>query len=157
MGQLAKGKGWQSLMARPITAATAFEGSEGIAQARGAARRFLADVQAGQGLSVSGRVRAMVELVVSELVTNARKYAPGPCRLTLEVSEGTVKVTVWDSNPALPVARRADPGRIGRHGLEIVMAVCQAFEGRRESAGKRLTAAITLTDDPDGTTATSPM
>jgi anti-sigma regulatory factor (Ser/Thr protein kinase) len=62
-------------------------------------------------LWVSARAQGMVQLVVSELVTNARTYAPGPCLLTLEVHEGAVEVTVWDSEPSLPVARAADAGR----------------------------------------------
>ncbi|MFI8186722.1 ATP-binding protein [Actinacidiphila glaucinigra] len=128
----------------------AFEGSEEIAEARALARRFLADVQAVHGLPVSGGAMGMVQLVVSELVTNARKYAPGPCLLTLQVNDGAVEVTVWDSNPVLPVARAVDPGRVGQHGLEIVMAVCRSFEMHREPVGKRIKAAVVLADDPGG-------
>ncbi|MFH8256014.1 ATP-binding protein [Streptomyces roseolus] len=91
-----------------------------------------------------------VQLVVSEMVTNARKYAPGPCLLTLEVIEGAVEVSVWDSGTTLPAVGARDPGRIGQHGLEIVMAVCRAFSVRREPVGKRITAAIELADDPGG-------
>ncbi|WP_443728974.1 hypothetical protein [Streptomyces barringtoniae] len=57
----------------------------------------------------------MVQLVVSELVTNARKYAPGPCLLTLEIEEGTVAVSVWDSSTMLRSVLAADPDRIGQH------------------------------------------
>ncbi|MGW1922903.1 hypothetical protein ACWCQ0_26590 [Streptomyces massasporeus] len=39
---------------------------------------------------------------MSELVTNARKYAPGPCLLDLEISEGAVQISVWDSTTTLP-------------------------------------------------------
>jgi len=95
----------------------------------------------------------MVQLVVSELVTNARKYAPGPCLLTLEVSDGAVEVTVWDSEPVLPIAKAADPGRVGQHGLEIVMAVCRSIEVRREPVGKRIKAVVVLADDPGGNVA----
>jgi hypothetical protein len=50
----------------------------------------------------------------------------------------------------LPVARAADPGRVGAHGLEIVVAVSQSFEVHREPVGKRTVAAVMLADDPDG-------
>ena len=50
----------------------------------------------------------------------------------------------------LPVARAADAGRVGQHGLEIVMAVAQGFEAQREPVGKRITARIALPDDLDG-------
>ncbi|MEU6602937.1 ATP-binding protein [Streptomyces flaveolus] len=121
-----------------------------MGEARDPARRFMSDVQAIQGIPVSERAMGVVELVVSELVTNAHKYAPGPCLLDLEVSDGAVEISVWDSDPALPVPREADPNRVGKHGLEIVMAVCRSFEIRREPVGKRVKATIVLADDPSG-------
>ncbi|MFD3836589.1 ATP-binding protein [Streptomyces sp. NPDC058642] len=135
---------------RPIRAGAAFEGSAEIAQARDMARNFLTAVQAEHGLPVSARATGMVKLVVSELVTNARKYAPGPCLLDLEVSEGAVQISVWDSSTTLPSVQAADPERIGQHGLEIVMAVSQTFCVHREPVGKRITAAVVLADDPGG-------
>ncbi|GHJ96752.1 ATP-binding protein [Streptomyces sp. NE5-10] len=136
------------LMADIMSVSGVFEGSEDIAVARELARAFLADVQAVHGLPVSEYAMGGVELVVSELVTNARKYAPGPCMLTLEVVGGTVEVTVWDSNPTPPAVLAPDPTRVGQHGLEIVMAVSQSFAVHREPVGKRITTAIALTDDP---------
>ncbi|MGW3466088.1 ATP-binding protein [Streptomyces olivaceoviridis] len=120
-----------------------------IAEARRHAADFLARVQREYGLPVSDRAMDLTRLVVSELVTNARKYAPGPVLLELRVVGGLVEVVVWDSDPALPMGRPADPGRVGQHGLEIVMAVVQGFEVQREPVGKRVTARIALADDPD--------
>ncbi|WJV51068.1 ATP-binding protein [Streptomyces flavofungini] len=139
-----------SLVSSGLSVSRAFEGSEEIGAARDLARSFLTDIQAVHGTPVSVRVLSTVQLVVSELVTNARKYAPGPCLLTLEARGGTVDVTVWDSEPALPAILPADPGRIGQHGLEIVMAVCQSLHVQREPVGKRITTAISLTDEPAG-------
>ncbi|MFF9457681.1 ATP-binding protein [Streptomyces flaveolus] len=135
---------------RRIGVSAAFEGSAEIADARRTAGDFLASVQAVHGLPVSARALGMVQLVVSELVTNARKYAPGPCLLDLEVSGGAVQVSVWDSSPTLPSVLAADPDRVGQHGLEIVMAVCQTFSVCREPVGKRITATVQLADDPGG-------
>ncbi|MFI5683046.1 ATP-binding protein [Streptomyces sp. NPDC051636] len=140
----------QPLVSRPLLSAVALDGGEPIAEARHAARRFMTEVQAVHGIPVSDRAMGMVELVVSELVTNAHKYAPGPCLLDLEIGDGAVDISVWDSDPALPVPQAADPGRIGKHGLEIVMAVCRSFEIRREPVGKRVSATIVLADDPCG-------
>ncbi|MEU7428746.1 ATP-binding protein [Streptomyces sp. NPDC040750] len=112
------GDGQRSLDATPISVAAALEGSEEIAAARDLARSFLTGVQAVHGLPVSGRAMGMVQLVVSELVTNARKYAPGPCLLTLEVEDSAVQVSVWDSSTALPAIMQFDPERVGQHGLE---------------------------------------
>ncbi|MEU6071802.1 ATP-binding protein [Streptomyces sp. NPDC047082] len=140
----------KSLISGPVAVAAAFEGSEEIAEARDLARTFLADVQAVRGLPVSGRAMGMVQLVVSELVTNARKYAPGPCLLTLEVDDGLVEVSVWDSSTTLPAVLAPDPARVGQHGLEIVMAVCRSFAIHREPVGKRITASLVLADDAAG-------
>ncbi|MEU6807472.1 ATP-binding protein [Streptomyces sp. NPDC046831] len=121
-----------------------------IAQARHLAAEFLVSVQSVHGIPVSQRALDLTQLVVSELVTNARKYAPGPVQLDLRVTGGLVEVEVWDTDPMLPVARAADAGRVGQHGLEIVMAVCQGFEAQREPVGKRITARLALMDDPGG-------
>ncbi|MER7676988.1 ATP-binding protein [Streptomyces sp. NPDC096934] len=106
--------------------------------------------KAVSGLPVSQRAVGAVQLVVSELVTNAHTYAPGTCLLTPEVSDGAVAVTVWDSSTALPLILAPDPTRTGQHGLEIVMALCRSFEMHREPVGKRIRAAVVLADDPGG-------
>ncbi|MFF5505624.1 ATP-binding protein [Streptomyces roseolus] len=138
------------LMTDVLSVSGLFEGSEDIAVARELARAFLADARTGHGLAVSEDAAGAVELVVSELVTNARKHAPGPCLLTLEVVGGAVEVSVWDSNPALPAVHGPDPTRIGRHGLEIVMALGQSFAVHREPVGKRVTAVVALADGIPG-------
>jgi anti-sigma regulatory factor (Ser/Thr protein kinase) len=122
-----------------------------IAQARRLAADFLARVQAELGLPVYRRALDAVQLVVSELVTNACKYAPGPVLMELRITDALVEVTVWDSEPSLPLARAANAGRVGRHGLEIVTALAQSIEARREPVGKRIIVGIALTDTPDGT------
>ncbi|WP_307529760.1 ATP-binding protein [Streptomyces umbrinus] len=141
---------YESLVSRPILSAVAFDGSEPIAVARHFARGLMTEVQAVHGIPVSERAMGMVQLVVSELVTNTYKYAPGPCLLDLEVSDGAVEISVWDTEATPPAACPADPGRVGQHGLEITMAVCRSFEVRREPVGKRVKAAVVLADDPGG-------
>ncbi len=150
MDAAAQDEGQEPLVDRPIRTGAAFEGSAEIAEARDMARDFLTSVQAVHGLPVSARVMGMVQLVVSELVTNARKYAPGPCLLDLEIVEGTVEISVWDSSTTLPAVLAADPERIGQHGLKIAVAVSRTFCVHREPVGKRITAVIELADDPGG-------
>ncbi|CAL9668570.1 hypothetical protein SUDANB176_07349 [Streptomyces sp. enrichment culture] len=150
MKRTAGGEDASSLSGNAISVSEVFEDSEDIAAARALARSFLTDVQAVHGLPVSARAMGMVQLVVSELVTNARKYAPGPCLLTLEIHGGAVEVSVWDSNPTPPAVLASDPTRIGQHGLEIVMAVGKSFAIHREPVGKRITTSIVLADDPGG-------
>ncbi|GHA44867.1 hypothetical protein GCM10010372_51010 [Streptomyces tauricus] len=52
---------------------------------------------------MAARAMDLTRLVVSELVTYARKYAPGPVMMELRVSRSVVEVAVWDSGPVLPV------------------------------------------------------
>ncbi|MEU2180698.1 ATP-binding protein [Streptomyces thermolilacinus] len=118
-----------------------------IARARDVAAEFLTRVQAEEGLPVSERAVHVTQLVVSELVTNACKYAPGPALMDLRITGDLVEVAVWDSDPVLPVAKATDAGRVGQHGLEIVMALVQGFETQREPVGKRVIARIPLLED----------
>ncbi len=137
-------------MERETSVSAVFESGEDIAASRDLARDFLEALRGKHGLTVSPRVMGAVRLVVSELVTNARKYAPGPCLLTLGFHEGAVEVTVWDSSTTLPLILPPDPTRVGQHGLEIVRAVCHGFETHREPVGKRVKAVVPLVDEPDG-------
>ncbi|SEC11734.1 hypothetical protein SAMN05216532_0522 [Streptomyces sp. 2231.1] len=135
----------------PLSATLALDGHGScIAEARHMAAGFLTRMRAEHDVAVSQRAVEVTQLVVSELVTNAQKYAAGPILLDLRITGDLVEVQVWDSDPVLPVARAADAGRVGQHGLEIVMALCQGFEAMREPVGKRLTARLALTEDPLG-------
>ncbi|MFF7335580.1 ATP-binding protein [Streptomyces sp. NPDC008150] len=115
-----------------------------ISEARHRAAGFLARLHETHGITVPSPAVEITLLVVSELVTNARKYAPGLVLLHLRVVDRTVQVTVWDTAPDMPQVSAADPRRIGRHGLEIVKALVQRFEIRPEGMGKRITGHIAM-------------
>lgn len=133
-----------------MRAGYALEGDDGcIAEARRHALAFLDRARAERRLPVSERVADLTRLVVSELVTNARKYAPGPVLMELRATAHAVDVVIWDSDPTEPAARAADPGRIGGHGLEIVEALTENLFTEKEPVGKRITARIALSDRPD--------
>ncbi|MEU5286708.1 ATP-binding protein [Streptomyces sp. CA-278952] len=129
----------------------AYEMASGeVARARGFVRDFLSRAQALHGESVSARAVDVAQLVVSELATNVCKYAPGPCLLDLETDGSMLGITMWDSGSVLPAASPADPTRVGQHGLELVLMVCQSFEIRREPVGKRVRVQLSLHDSPSG-------
>ncbi|CAL9335272.1 hypothetical protein SUDANB6_00154 [Streptomyces sp. enrichment culture] len=154
MEQAAGDEGRKAQRGGELSASAAYDGDAScIGDARHLARSFLTEVRAVHGLPVSERALGMTQLVVSELVTNAVKYAPGPVVLDLRIVGGAVRVSVWDGDPVLPDAAATDPQRVGRHGLEITLAVSQAYEVRREPVGKRVTALIALADDPGGSIA----
>ncbi|MEU6850939.1 ATP-binding protein [Actinacidiphila alni] len=124
-----------------------FDGrSASIAEARRQVASFLGDATAPGIGAASADIVEMAQLVVSELVTNAVKYAGGPCGLDLALSDGRIEISVWDTSSQPVTAMEYDPGRIGRHGLEIVAALCESVEVMAMDAapGKRVTARLGL-------------
>ncbi|MFE3323711.1 ATP-binding protein [Streptomyces sp. NPDC059176] len=142
MGSMMMGDGSAAATTRAAAswAAAVYDGGPGcIAEARRFATGFLVDEH---GLDPASDTVGAVQLIVSELVTNACKFTSGPCALDLERIASGVEVTVWDSGTALPVVRAADPRRVGQHGLEIVLALCDGFAIEREPVGKRITVRV---------------
>jgi anti-sigma regulatory factor (Ser/Thr protein kinase) len=134
--------------AEPWRLTVALDGSSGcIGHARHRVGGFLTALRNGHGVPVSQRAHGVAQLVVSELVTNAVKYAPGPALMDLRIVGGLLEIVVRDGDPVLPAARAADGTRVGQHGLEIVAAVAASFTAERTPAGKRLTVHLGLTDD----------
>ncbi|MFC8869743.1 ATP-binding protein [Streptomyces sp. NPDC057148] len=115
-----------------------------IADARHFATEYLARSQRGRRTPLPESASEAVHLVVSELITNSVKYGADPIELTLSLADDTVTVTVRDGDTTLPAPKPADPARVGQHGLEIVAALSQAIDVRREPSGKRITARIAL-------------
>lgn len=133
------------LAGRCVWAGEAYDVTPGvIGDARRFVTGFLTQLQEDRWIEVSPRLTEIAQLVVSELVTNARKYAPGPCAVDVELSGPVLEITVSDTSPVLPVVLPADPARVGGHGLEIVAAVCDGFEAWPELSGKHVRARIRM-------------
>jgi anti-sigma regulatory factor (Ser/Thr protein kinase) len=118
-------------------------GTEGmsISQTRHAARILLARA----GHHPSHTVSQDAQIVVSELVTNALRHAPGPGGLLLEVTEdGRLRITVRDSSPDRPVLLAPDRHRVGGHGLHLVARLCTHFDTRPTRDGKQVIAELAL-------------
>lgn len=127
-----------------VSVSQSFPGESGaIAAARHLAETFLRRVGAGAPAAAEQTVQT-VQLVVSELVTNAVKHTDGPCGVDLVVADQVVEITVWDTSPLLPVVMEPDPTRIGRHGMEIVAALCGGFHVVRREFGKQITVRVPL-------------
>ncbi|BBC94386.1 ATP-binding protein [Streptomyces griseofuscus] len=113
-----------------------------IADARGAVRTLLA--RAGHHPDQQSNQDA--QLVVSELVTNALRYAPGPGALLLELSADAARLTiaVRDGSSDQPLLREPDPRRAGGHGLHLVTRLCEQVRTVPSGEGKRIVAELLL-------------
>lgn len=83
-----------------------------------------------------------VELVVSELVTNAVRASTGPdgrpkyhattglprVHLRLSSDRARVLIKVWDQDPHMPVAKGAGPDDESGRGLMLVEALCERWD-----------------------------
>ncbi|MFH9738763.1 ATP-binding protein [Streptomyces roseolus] len=112
------------------------------------ARAFTAEFLAAATTVLPGPVDMehveLAQLVVSELVTNAVRHTTGPCRLLLELGHDSLEISVFDQEAAAPVPRGHDPRRIGQHGVEIVVAVCESLTVEPAPEGKRVRARLSL-------------
>jgi len=75
------------------------------------------------------------ELLVSELVTNAVRYAQGKIGLRLILEQGLV-CEVLDESAALPRLRHPDDSDERGRGLQVVSQLAQRWGARRAAAGK---------------------
>ncbi|WP_435271410.1 ATP-binding protein [Streptomyces sp. 1222.5] len=123
------------------------DGARGaVTEARLATQNFAAAV------GCSGETENDLSLVVSELVTNACRHAPGPCRMRLEADDESVTVEVWDSVsclPNFPTASCTEPDicdhtslRCGGYGLQIVASLCRELKGLLGDDGKTVRAIL---------------
>lgn len=110
------------------------------------ARRAVIDLLERLDRPPCGRSVEDACLVVSELVTNAVRHAPGPCTLELDVSPDgrSLRVTVRDTSRRLPRPQPRDPARIGGHGLHLVRSLSLRLEATPRARGKDVTATVPL-------------
>ncbi len=76
------------------------------------------------------------ELLVSELVTNAIKYANGEVMLRLILEPDTLVCEVHDSSPALPRVLQVDKDAENGRGLHVVSQMASRWGVRRTAGGK---------------------
>ncbi|MFD9004578.1 SpoIIE family protein phosphatase [Streptomyces sp. NPDC059582] len=106
--------------------------------------------------SVSGRLAAWglkeaiftTELVVSELVTNAIRYATPPVRLQLIRERDSLICEVSDGSSTSPHARRARIMDEGGRGLLIVAQLVERWGTRHGRGGKTIWAQQAVESDP---------
>ena len=101
----------------------------------GAARRFVRDVLMSR--QVPAPVVDTVELLTSEVVTNAIIHGQSGPHLAVTVDECIVRVAVLDLSPAVPVRRLVHPDDLSGRGVIIVEEMASAWGVERERDGSK--------------------
>ncbi|NUS73164.1 MAG: SpoIIE family protein phosphatase [Corynebacteriales bacterium] len=99
------------------------------------ARKLTGETLAGWGLE---QVAFVTELVVSELVTNAIRYAGGPITLRLIHDGNTLICEVTDPSNTQPRMRRARTNDEGGRGLFLVAQMASRWGSRYGQVGKTI-------------------
>ncbi|MCF2533437.1 ATP-binding protein [Yinghuangia soli] len=125
------------------------DGSPGsVRAARLAAEQFLAtdaphvpDRPPAAGAAPGGAPKASVDtlMVVGELVANACRHAPGPCRLTLRCTPSGAEITVRDGGDRQPLDRGV---RAPGYGLMIVKRLTGGVRVLSHGGGKTVQATV---------------
>ncbi|MET8139633.1 ATP-binding protein [Sphaerisporangium sp. NPDC005288] len=77
----------------------------------------------------------VVELLVSEVVTNAMRHSWGAV-MSLAMDDGTLRCEVQDTNPALPQVREVHEGDEGGRGMYLMQALSTSWGSHPLSTGK---------------------
>lgn len=111
--------------------------------ASAAARKVVAAVLCGWGL---GAGVADAEQVVTELVTNALRHAPGQASYELELVARTdgVRIYVADDSPVRPSVGHGVPRAAHGRGLRIVQALAADWGTEEYRGGKRVWADLAV-------------
>jgi anti-sigma regulatory factor (Ser/Thr protein kinase) len=116
---------------------------DGLHGSVGAARDFAGGFFAEADETLPEPVLGDVLLVVSELVTNAVRHAPGPCTLTLTRDADQVTIAVSDGFAALPTPRSADrSGGTGGFGWHLLRNLARHIRITARPDGKTITAVM---------------
>jgi anti-sigma regulatory factor (Ser/Thr protein kinase) len=98
------------------------------------ARRWLDDHLPA---SVAQSLRDSTALLVSELVTNAVVHAMTPCTITVDITDGGIRVAVADGAPEGPAVPAAYPAESGR-GIIVVARLADRWGWRPTAGGKEV-------------------
>ncbi len=78
----------------------------------------------------------LLELFVSELVTNAIIHAGTTFRVAAEIGAEVVRISISDQNPEMPMVKSPRPGSVDGRGLKMVSELAQAWGVDASARGK---------------------
>lgn len=111
----------------------------------GAARRFVRDALG----SPDEALLADVELLVSELVTNAVLHASSSPRLDVVLDDEQVRVEVYDDDPAMPRMLEPEADASGGRGILLLDRIASRWGAERRGEGKLVWFECDRTSSPD--------
>jgi anti-sigma regulatory factor (Ser/Thr protein kinase) len=102
-------------------------------------RRFVRDVMYSWGEAELG---AVIEVLVSELATNAVQHARSPFRVSISREPAFIRVAVRDTSFSPPEQVRGDTARLGGRGVRLVDALSESWGTHDEPDGKTVWAEV---------------
>lgn len=106
-------------------------------------------VRAARDLGVGPRSLAVVELLASELITNAVKFGgDGAVRVAVRFDGPLLRLEVSDGSRGTPVVDADRPAHLGGHGMKLVESLCEDWGVRHDGATGKT---VWLTLAPDRT------
>jgi anti-sigma regulatory factor (Ser/Thr protein kinase) len=117
-------------------------GPTGAGEVRRAIGTAIADWDLGP------EVRSDVQLIVSELVTNAIRYGAPPMECRVRCEDSRIVIDVSDGGSDRPIIRPFDPGAPNGRGLHLVAGLSSSWGVRPTGAGKSIWCTVPRRD-PD--------
>ena len=115
------------------------------------ARRRVRTLVAGWGIRLDEDTRTALDVITSELVTNAVRHSKGTM-LTVAVHADPVRrlamVEVFDGSPILPRVRTVGPDAEAGRGMFLVERLARDHGAERTEYGKRVWAEIGFSEQP---------
>ena len=102
------------------------------------ARRHVMAVVRGWELPLTEGALRDVELLASELITNAFRYTKVSCVVCVCWDGARLRVEVTDTDSAMPEATEAGPDSTQGRGLVLVDALAVAWGAEPDAGGKRV-------------------
>lgn len=110
-------------------------------RAVGQARRMIA--RQLQAWGIDSRIDDL-EIVASELVTNAVRYGAGPIEIHLVIGDGAIRLEVSDHAESLPLQREAADDEFGGRGMPLIEAISTHWGIEEFTGGKTVWAELSL-------------